>query len=110
MNTIQIQVSGEELETITVELSSEEVAALYRLRKENQQTIASLEKRIKDLEFNNKYTQDRAEKVESELAHAHTLMTALGVADKTDHEESYYRKDLPMATRVALYIANSKEK
>lgn len=108
MNTIQIQVSGEELESITIELSSEEVAALYRLRKENQQAIAGLEKQIKDLESNKKCAQDRAEKAESELAHAHTLMTALGVPDKTDHEESYYRKELPMATRVALYIAKFK--
>ena len=105
MSSISIAVQSEEFETITIELSSEEVTALYKLRKENQQRIAELEKKIESGESNLKYAQSSRDTAVSELAHAHTLLTALGVADKTDHEESYRRQDLNVTTRIALYIA-----
>lgn len=105
MNTITIQVFGEELETLNVELTSEEVAALYKLRKENAVKIAELEKKLKqETDMKNTYS-DRLTDAQSEIGEANTLLTALGVADKTNHEESYYRKDLKVATRIALYIA-----
>jgi len=105
MNTITIQVFGEELETLNAELTSEEVAALYKLRKENAVKIAELEKKLKqETDLKNTYS-DRLTDVQSEIGEANTLLTALGVADKTNHEESYYRKDLKVATRIALYIA-----
>lgn len=105
MNTITIQVSGEELETLNVELTSEEVAALYKLRKENAVKIAELEKKLKqETDMKNNYSNLITE-AQSEIGEANTLLTALGVADKTNHEESYYRKDLKVATRIALYIA-----
>lgn len=108
MNTITIQVSGEELETLNVELTSEEVAALYKLRKENTIKIAELEKKLKqETDLKNNYS-DRLSEAQSEIGEANTLLTALGVADKTNHEESYYRKDLKIATRIALYIAGVK--
>lgn len=106
MNTITIQVSGEELETLNVELTAEEVAALYKLRKENAVKIAELEKKLKSSEdLKNNYS-DRLTDVQTEIGEANTLLTALGVKEKTDHEESYYRKDLKVATRIALYIAS----
>jgi len=106
MNTITIQVSGEELETLNVELTSEEVAALYKLRKENTIKIAELEKKLKSAEdLKNSYS-DRMSEAQTEIGEANTLLTALGIKEKTDHEESYYRKDLKVATRIALYIAS----
>ncbi len=108
MNTITIQVFGEELETLNVELTSEEVAALYKLRKENAVKIAELEKKLKqETDLKNNYS-DRLSEEQSEIGEANTLLTALGIADKTNHEESYYRKDLKIATRIALYIAGVK--
>ena len=105
MNTIQITIQSEEYESITVDLSSEEVTALYKLRKEQACKIAELEKKVSDLEANKKYAESARDEAKGELEQAHTLLTALGVADKTDHEESYYRKDLKVTTRIALYIA-----
>lgn len=105
MNTITIQVSGEELETLNVELTAEEVSALYKLRKDNTVKIAELEKKLKqETDMKNTYS-DRLTDAQSEIGEANTLLTALGVADKTNHEESYYGKDLKVATRIALYIA-----
>lgn len=105
MNTITIQVYGEELETLNVELTSEEVVALYKLRKDTTVKIAELEKKLKqETDLKNNYN-DRMTEAQSEIGEANTLLTALGVADKTNHEESYYRKDLKVATRIALYIA-----
>lgn len=106
MNTITIQVSGEELETLNVELTAEEVAALYKLRKENAVKLAELEKKLDEVTKQKEYSQKREETAQAEICEANTLLTALGIADKTNHEESYYRKDLKVATRIALYIAS----
>ena len=105
MNTITITVPGEELENLNIELSGEEVAALYKLRKEHIQRIADLEKKLKDSETNLKYAQDGCTEAQNELAQANGLLSALGVAEKTNEEESYYRKPLTVSTRIALYIA-----
>ncbi len=109
MNTITIQIQSEEYETLAVELTAEEVTALYKLRKENQLKLAELEKKITTIESNHKYTETQRDKAVTELTQAHTLLTALGIPDKTDHEESYYRKDLEVTTRLALYIAKEKK-
>ena len=105
MNTISIAVQSEEFETITIELSQEEVLALYKLRKEQAARIAELEKEVGSLKTNKKYAEEARDEAKGELEQAHTLLTALGVADKTDHEDNYYRKDLKVTTRIALYIA-----
>jgi hypothetical protein len=105
METIKITVDGQEFEQITLELSAEEVTSIYKQRKEQQARIAELEKKLKELESSKKYAEDRRDAAESELSHANVLLTALGVQEKTSEEEVYYRKVLPVATRIALYIA-----
>jgi len=57
MTSISIAVQSEEFETITIELTSEEVTALYKLRKENATRITELEKKVTDLESNKKYAE-----------------------------------------------------
>lgn len=105
MNTITILVPGEELENLSVELSAEEVGALYKLRKENSVKVAELEKKLKDTEQSLKYAQEARAEAQKEISQANTLLTALGVAEKTAEEESYNRQVLNVTTRVALYIA-----
>jgi chromosome segregation ATPase len=108
MTTIIITVPGEELENLSIELTSEEVTALYKLRKDNAVRVAELEKKLKDAETNLKYAQDGRTEAQNELSQANTLLSALGIAEKTNEEESYYRKPLPVVARIALYIANVK--
>lgn len=108
MNTIVITVPGEELENLNVELTSEEVSALYKLRKDNSVKIAELEKKLADKEQTLKWASEARTTAENELAQAHTLLTALGVSEKTNEEESYSRKTLTVTTRIALYIAQVK--
>ena len=105
MNTITITVPGEEYESLNIELSSEEVLSLYKLRKENNIQIADLEKKLKDKEQSLKYTQESRDEAQKELSQANTLLTALGVEEKTSDEESYNRQKLTVTTRIALYIA-----
>lgn len=105
MNTITITVPGEEMENLSIELSSEDVAALYKLRKEQTAKIADLEKMASDAATTKKYTDDKLSDATSELQQAHTLLTALGIQEKTAEEEVYYRKTLQVAARIALYIA-----
>lgn len=105
---IKIDVEGTELESITIELSKEEVAAMYKQRKELTAKVVELQKEVDSVKSNKKYTEDRNAELSNELSEANTLLTALGVQEKTNEEESYYRKQLKIATRIALYIANSK--
>lgn len=108
MQTITIAVQSEEFETINIDLTQEEVLALYKLRKEQTAAIADLSKKLEQEEKNKKYAQDESSKRGEEIDQANTLLTALGIPDKTDHEESYYRKNLSLSTRIALYIAKAK--
>lgn len=105
---IKIEVEGTELESVTIELSKEEVSAMYKQRKELTAKVVELQKEVESVKSNKKYTEDRNAELSNELSEANTLLTALGVQEKTSEEESYYRKQLKIATRIALYIANSK--
>ena len=106
LKSVVIQVPGEELETVNVELSVEEIRSIYLLRKEDKKEIVALEKKVKDMETSLKYSNDRRDAAESELKQANTLLTALGVPDKTKEEESWREEKLTVPTRIALYIAN----
>ncbi len=105
MSTITITVQSEEYETINVELTEEEVRSLYLLRKENATKIAELQKSLDSANSNKKYAGESRDEARNELIQGHALLTALGVPLKTDEEEAYYRKDLMITTRIALYIA-----
>ena len=108
MSTITIAVQSEEYETINVELSDEEVRSLYLLRKENATKIAELQKNLDSANNSKKYAEESRDNANNELIQAHTLLTALGVPSKTNEDEVYYRKDLMMTTRIALYIASKQ--
>ena len=108
MSTITIQVAGDELEVLNVELTTEEVTALYKLRKDNATRIAELEKQLKSETDTKEMHRRSSTGAQAEIDEANTLLTALGVQEKTSHEEAYYRKTLKIATRIALYIANVK--
>jgi hypothetical protein len=105
MDSIVITVAGKELGNLQVELTSEEVASLYKLRHDNNVRIVEMEKKLKDLEINLTYIQEGRAVAENELCQANTLLTALGVAEKTSEDEAYYCKPLTVTTRIALYIA-----
>jgi hypothetical protein len=108
MNTITITVPGEELENLSIELTSEEVCSLYKLRKQQASKIEELDKKIKDQETMLKYATEGRAEAQNELSQAHTLLSALGITEKTNENESYYQKPLMVSTRIALYIAQLK--
>ena len=106
MQTINIKVEGTEMEVVTLSLDEVQVAALYAESKQQKAKIAEIEKKLKDSEqYKDMYSKTAAEK-QSELDGANILLTALGVQEKDNNENDYYRKPLPVATRIALYIAN----
>ena len=105
MSTITITVQGEEIENMSIELTTEEVTTLYKLRKEQAMKIVDLEKKVSELEKSKKYTEEKLFVAQDEIQQASTLLTALGVQEKTAEEEAYYRKALNTSTRIALYIA-----
>jgi hypothetical protein len=103
--SIQISVPGEELENVVISLTKEEIRTLYLNTKDNRNQVVELEKKISSLENSKKYSEERRERAEIEIAQANTLLTALGVQEKTDSEVSYSQQQLPISTRIALYIA-----
>jgi chromosome segregation ATPase len=105
MNTIQIQTKGSDLETITISLDENQVSSIYEQHKELQKEVTELKKKLESEKQNYKWAQESRDKANSEISQANTLLTALGVQLQTNEEESYRRTDLPIATRIALYIA-----
>ena len=105
MEKIKINMTGLDSEVIAIELNEAEVGALYQLRKDNTEKIAELEKKVKDLEQSKKYVTKNLEAANNELGQAHTLLTALGIQEKTNEEEVYYCKSIPVVARIALFIA-----
>jgi chromosome segregation ATPase len=108
MNTIQIQTKGSDLETITITLDDNQVAAIYESNKELIKEIADLKKELENKTSNYKWASETRDKATSEISQANTLLTALGVQLQTNEEDSYRRTELPIATRIALYIATNK--
>ena len=105
MSTIQIEVTGTDYETVTLSLTSQEVANLYENSKSLKEEIKTLTKSVETEKQNYKWVNDRGNAQQAEINHANVLLTALGVQLQTTEEESYRRTDLPIATRIALYIA-----
>lgn len=105
MSTITISVPGNELESVRIELTDVEVAELYRQHQERAAKIVDFEKKVTSLEASNKHVNEQLTEKAKELSEANSLLSALGVAEKTNEEEAYYRKPLTIATRIALYIA-----
>lgn len=105
---IQIEVTGTDFEKITLNLTSQEVANLYENSKSLKEEIKNLTKEIESQKSNYKWAAESRDTARSEIAQANTLLTALGVQLQTNEEESYRRTELPIATRIALYIATNK--
>jgi hypothetical protein len=106
--SIQIEIFGTDLETIAIALDQKEVKALYENSKELKEQIKNLEKEVDSQKSTSKYYQDLSNKRSEEINQANMLLTALGVQLQTNEEEYYRRNDLPIATRIALYIATNK--
>jgi hypothetical protein len=105
MNTITIQIDSVDFEKQDISLTSDQVLVLYQLKKEQSTRIIELEKEIKQKETNLKYKDDNLTEVKNELQQGHALLSALGVKEKTEEEEVYYRKPLSITTRLAIYLA-----
>jgi hypothetical protein len=108
MSSIQIEVTGTDLETIAITLNETEVKALYENNKALKEEVKTLTKEIESQKSNYKWASEARDTARSEIAQASTLLTALGVQLQTNEEESYRRTELPIATRIALYIAANK--
>lgn len=108
MNTIQIETKGTDLETITISLDQNQVAALYEQNKENANKIKELEKKLKDSESIKDRYYETQNNLNAEINDVHMLLTALNVKENNDAEESWNRSKLKLTTRIALYIAANK--
>lgn len=109
MQTISITVEGVEMEKVTLTFDEVQVKSLYSESKVMKAKIAELEKKVKQSdEYKEMYSKLNDES-KKELEGANILLTALGVQEKDNNENEYYRKVLPVATRIALYIANQKQ-
>lgn len=72
-----------------------------------QVQVAELEKKLKSAEDMKIHYSKQATEAESQIEQVHALLDVLpGAAGrKTEHEESYYRKDINVMTRLASYLA-----
>lgn len=105
MQTINIGIQGDEPQLVTLSLDEVQVTSLYLNNKEQIKQIAELQKKLSDTENSLKYASNARDEAKDQIEHANVLLTALGVQEKDNHEQDYYRKVLPVSTRIALYIA-----
>lgn len=72
-----------------------------------QTQVADLEKKLKQSEEMKLHYSKKSEESEAQIEQVHALLDVLpGAAGrKTEHEESYYRKDINIMTRLASYLA-----
>lgn len=105
MQTINISIQGDEPETVTLALDEVQVTNLYINNKAQIKQIAELQKKLSDTENSLKYASEARDEAKDQIEHANVLLTALGVQEKDNHDTDYYRKVLPVSTRIALYIA-----
>jgi hypothetical protein len=82
-----------------------QVANLYINNKSQIKQIAELEKKLAASESSLKYVSEARDEAKDQIEHANVLLTALGVQEKDNNETDYYKKALPVSTRIALYIA-----
>ena len=109
MQTINIVVEGSEMEKVNLTFDEVQVSNLYSESKVMKAKIVELEKQVKQAnEYKEMYSKLNDES-KKELESANILLTALNVQEKDNNEQEYYRKALPVATRIALYIANQKQ-
>ncbi len=108
MTTIQIEVFGSDLETIAITLNETEVKALYENNKALKEQMKGIEKELDSAKLNYKWSSERNTTLVNEINQANMLLTALDVQVKTNDENAYNQTELPVATRIALYIATNK--
>jgi hypothetical protein len=108
MSSIQIEVTGTDLEVIAITLSDKEVKTIYEQNKALKEEVKTLTKAVESEKSSYKWSSERNNELTKEISQANTLLTALGVQLKTNEEESYRQTELPIATRIALYIATKK--
>jgi len=108
MSSIQFEITGADSEVLYVTLTDKEVAVMYQANKDLKEQIKKLEKEVASEKSNYKWASESRDKANSEISHANTLLTALGVQIQNNAEENYNKADLPIATRIALYIATKK--
>lgn len=108
MNTIQIETQGSELETIVITLDEAQVTALYNQNKALNKELTEVKAQLDREKQNYKWACESRDTANNNVKHANMLLTALGVQEQTTEEESYRRTELPVATRIALYIATNK--
>ena len=109
MQTINIVVEGSEMEKVNLTFDEVQVSNLYSESKVMKAKIVELEKQVKQAnEYKEMYSKLNDES-KKELESANILLTALNVQEKDNNENEYYRKVMPVATRIALYIANQKQ-
>jgi hypothetical protein len=108
MNSIQIQTKGTDLETITITLDEIQVSNMYELNKELNKQLTEIKKKLESSETSLKYASEARAELQTEVNEAQTLLTALGVKESNDADESWNRNKLKVTTRIAIYIANNK--
>ena len=70
--------------------------------------VTKLETSLKSTETSLKYKEQALEQAKNELEAVHQFFDALPgvVPRKTEHEDSWQRKDISAITRLSVYLAN----
>jgi len=73
-----------------------------------QDTVTKSTKELADEKTYHKNTRDAKEGLGKQIEEIHTFLSCLDVPppEKTSNEQEYYRKELSVLTRIAIYFSN----
>ena len=102
MESIEISVLGTELETVSINLTKEQVENIYSEHRAQKAEIAELKKNLERTESSLKYASEGRRDSENQLDQAHCILDAMGIEKII--EKQYGELKIELSARIALMI------
>lgn len=102
MESIEISVVGSEFEKISINLTKEQVEAIYAEHKAQKDELVKLKKDLESKERSLKYTSDARRELDAQISQAHCILDALGIEKVI--EQQYGEIKIELSARIALMI------
>lgn len=102
MNSIEISILGSELETVSINLTKEQVETIYNENKAQKDELIKVKKDLESRDSSLKYATDGRREAESQIDQANCILDALGIEKII--EKQYGETKIELAARIALMI------
>ena len=102
MESIEISVLGSEFEKVSINLTKEQVEAIYAEHKAQKDELVKLKKDLESKESSLKYCTDARRDADAQIEQAHCILDALAIEKVI--ERQYGETKIELSARIALMI------